>query len=48
MGEEPAFDDTKEEDEEVLEGDTGPTLVVRKMCLTPRANEDDWLGNNIF
>ena len=45
--EEPVFDDTDEADEEI-EGDTGSTLVVRRMCLTPRANEDEWLHNNIF
>ena len=41
VGEEPVFDGTYEGDEEVLEGDTGPTLVVRWMCLTPRTNEDE-------
>ena len=35
-------------DEEVLEGETGLELVVRRMCLKPRANEDEWLCNNIF
>ena len=29
MGEEPMFDGTDEGDEEVCEGDMGPTLVVR-------------------
>ena len=29
VGEEPVFDGTNEGDEEVQEGDTGPTLVVR-------------------
>ena len=48
MGEELVFDGTDEGDEEILEGDTGPTLVVRHICLTPRANEDEWLHNNIF
>ena len=48
MGEEPVFDGTDEGDEEILEGDTGPALVVRRMCLTPHANEDEWLRNNIF
>ena len=42
------FDGTDEGDEEVLESDTGPTLVVRQMCLTPRANRYEWLCNNIF
>ena len=48
MGEEPVFDNIKETDKEVLEGYTGPVLVVRMMCLTPRANEDKWLRNNTF
>ena len=34
MGEEPVFDGTDQGDEEVLEGDMCPTLVVRQMCLT--------------
>ena len=48
VGEEPVFDGTDGGDEEVLEGDIGLTLVVRRMCLTPRANRDKWLCNNIF
>ena len=40
VGEEPMFDGTDEGDEEVCEGDMGPTLVVRQICLTPRTNED--------
>ena len=48
LGEESVFDGTEEGDEEILEGDTGLALVVRHMCLTPRANEDEWLRNNIF
>ena len=44
MGEEPTFDGIDKGDE-ILEGDTGPTLVVRRMFLMPRANEDEWLGN---
>ena len=48
VGEQPIFDDTKEADEEVLKGNTGPTLVMSRMCLTPHANEDEWLCNNIF
>ena len=48
MGEETVFDGTNKRDDEVLEGDTGLALVVRRMCLTPRANGDEWLRNNIF
>ncbi|KAJ8619599.1 hypothetical protein MRB53_028128 [Persea americana] len=40
VGEEPAFDDTP--DEEILEGDTGPLLIVRRTCLTPWAKGDEW------
>ena len=47
MGKELVFDGTDEGDEEVLKGDTSPALVVRRMYLTPRANEDEWLCNNI-
>ena len=48
VGEEPVFDDVGKEDVEVLEGDVGPALVVRRTCLTPRANDDKWQRNNIF
>ena len=48
IGEELVFDGTNEGDVEILEGDTGPALVVRRMCLTPHANGDEWLCNNIF
>ena len=40
-GEELVFDGIDERDEEIFEGDTGPTLVVRHMCLTLQANEDE-------
>ena len=48
VGEQPMFDGTDEGNEKVLEGDTGPALVVIQICLTPRANRDEWLRNNIF
>ena len=48
VGEELVFDVTNEGDKEILEGDIGLALVVRHMCLMPRANEDEWLCNNIF
>ncbi|GAA0143742.1 hypothetical protein LIER_04352 [Lithospermum erythrorhizon] len=36
-------------DEEIVNGDEAPLLVVRSVCLTPRSSEgDDWLRNNIF
>ena len=48
VGDEPVFDGTNEGDVEILEGDTGPALVVRRMCLISHANRDEWLHNNIF
>ena len=41
VGEDLVFDGTDDGDEEVFDGDMGPTLVVRRMCLTPRANGDE-------
>ena len=35
-------------DEDVVTGDVGTALVVRRSCLTPRAGNDEWLRNNIF
>ena len=35
------FDGTDKGDKEVLEGDTGPALVVQLMCLTRHAKEDE-------
>lgn len=36
-------------EEEIVRGDTGPLLVVRRICLAPReSNTADWLRNNIF
>ena len=48
MGKELVFDGTNEGDEKVLKGDIGLILVVRRMCLTLRANRDEWLCSNIF
>ena len=42
------FDGIDRGGEEILEGDTSPVLVVCWMCLTPHANGDEWLCNNIF
>ena len=41
VGEKPMFDGTDKGDMEILEGDTGPALVVRNMCLAPRVNRDE-------
>ena len=35
-------------EEELVEGDVGTSLVIRRACLTPRATGDEWLRNNIF
>ena len=34
--------------EKILEGDTGPVLVIHRIYLTPPANRDEWLHNKIF
>ncbi|GJY28283.1 putative nucleotidyltransferase, ribonuclease H [Tanacetum coccineum] len=43
----PVFDDDQYE-EEVVTGDVGVNLMVRRSCLTPQAVGDDWLKHNIF
>ena len=48
MGEEPMFEGIDEGDEEVLEGDTSPTLAVRRICVSLHENGDEQLHNNIF
>ena len=48
VGEEPVFDGIDTGGEDIFKGDTGPILMVYQMCLTPRANGDEWLRNNIF
>jgi len=40
---EPVYDE-----EERLEGDAGPMLMIRRSCLAPRVVEDDWLRTNVF
>ena len=47
VGEEAEFDDEVVEEDHV-DGDSGPLLVVRRAFLTPRAEESDWLRNNVF
>ncbi|GJU98204.1 hypothetical protein Tco_1327475 [Tanacetum coccineum] len=41
------FDDDQYE-EEIMSGDVGVNLMVRRSCLTPKAAGDDWLKHNIF
>lgn len=46
---EPQFDATGEDEEQLVQGDDGPLLVIRRACFTPRKGDDnDWLRNNIF
>ncbi|GKE00036.1 putative nucleotidyltransferase, ribonuclease H [Tanacetum coccineum] len=43
----PVFDDEQYE-EEIVSGDVGVNLMVRRSCLTPKVAGDDWLKHNIF
>ncbi|GJV56718.1 hypothetical protein Tco_1457723, partial [Tanacetum coccineum] len=54
---EPAYEEYKvasvyvnepECEEEYVFGDVGVNLVVRRSCLTPKVDGDDWLKHNIF
>ncbi|XP_039145554.1 uncharacterized protein LOC120282772 [Dioscorea cayenensis subsp. rotundata] len=36
------------DNKQVIGGDVGTALVVRRSCLTPRVTEEDWLRTNIF
>ncbi|GJS79658.1 putative reverse transcriptase domain-containing protein [Tanacetum coccineum] len=42
------YDEEPECEEEYVSGDVGVNLVVRRSCLTPKADGDDWLKHNIF
>ncbi|GJZ53308.1 putative reverse transcriptase domain-containing protein [Tanacetum coccineum] len=42
------YDEEPECEEEHVSGDVGVNLVVRRSCLTPKADGDDWLKHNIF
>ncbi|GJT71687.1 putative nucleotidyltransferase, ribonuclease H [Tanacetum coccineum] len=44
----PVYDEEPECEEEFVSGDMGVNLVVRRSCLTPKADGDDWLKHNIF
>ncbi|GJV20459.1 putative reverse transcriptase domain-containing protein [Tanacetum coccineum] len=43
----PVFKDDQYE-EEIVSGEVGVNLMVRRSCLTPKAAGDDWLKHNIF
>ncbi|GJR26702.1 putative nucleotidyltransferase, ribonuclease H [Tanacetum coccineum] len=45
--EHPVFDEEPYE-EEVVSGDVGVNLMIKRSCLTPKAVGDDWLKHNIF
>jgi hypothetical protein len=50
-GEDMGYDEFHENtmEEEIVYGDNGPLLVVRRACFAPRASEGDgWLRTNIF
>nr|GEY66165.1 putative reverse transcriptase domain-containing protein [Tanacetum cinerariifolium] len=42
------YDEEPEYEEEYVSGDVGVSLVVRRSCLTPKADGDNWLRHNIF
>ncbi|GJY24579.1 putative reverse transcriptase domain-containing protein [Tanacetum coccineum] len=42
------YDEEPECEEEYVSRDVGVNLMVRRSCLTPKANGDDWLKHNIF
>ncbi|XP_022001881.1 uncharacterized protein LOC110899297 [Helianthus annuus] len=44
----PVYNEETEYEEEVVTGDVGVNLVVRRSCYTPKADGDDWLKHNIF
>ncbi|GJX98929.1 putative reverse transcriptase domain-containing protein [Tanacetum coccineum] len=46
--EEPLVFDDDQYEEEIVSGDVGVNLMVRRYCLTPKAAGDDWLKHNIF
>nr|KAJ0227009.1 hypothetical protein LSAT_V11C100042370 [Lactuca sativa] len=42
------YDEEHQCEEEVVTGDVGVNLVVRRSCFTPKVVGDDWLKHNIF
>ncbi|GKG16965.1 putative reverse transcriptase domain-containing protein [Tanacetum coccineum] len=46
--EEPLVFDDDQYEEEIVRGDVGVNLMVRRSCLTPKAAGDDWLKHNLF
>ncbi|KAJ9546904.1 hypothetical protein OSB04_019447 [Centaurea solstitialis] len=44
----PLYDIEPQYEEELVDGDVGVSLVVRRSYLTPKVTDDDWLKHNIF
>ncbi|GJU16655.1 putative nucleotidyltransferase, ribonuclease H [Tanacetum coccineum] len=44
----PVYDEKPECEEEYMSRDVGVNLVVRRSCLTPKDDGDNWLKHNIF
>ncbi|GKC61350.1 putative reverse transcriptase domain-containing protein, partial [Tanacetum coccineum] len=44
----PVYDEEPKCEEEYVSRDVGVILVVRRSCLTPKADGDAWLKHNIF
>ncbi|GJS50947.1 putative nucleotidyltransferase, ribonuclease H [Tanacetum coccineum] len=44
----PVYDEEPKYEEEYVFGDVRVNLVVRRSCVTPKADGDDWLKHNIF
>ncbi|KAI9180743.1 hypothetical protein LWI28_007723 [Acer negundo] len=48
IGVDPQIEEEDVVNEELVDGVTGTLLMVRRSCLAPRTNEENWLQNNIF
>ncbi|XP_076902401.1 uncharacterized protein LOC143557144 [Bidens hawaiensis] len=44
----PKYDEEPEYVEEIVTGDAGVNLVLKRSCYTPKADGDEWLKHNIF
>lgn len=44
----PVYDDGPQFEEDVVNGDVGVNLVVRRSCFTLKVADDDWLKHNMF
>ncbi|KAI9180702.1 hypothetical protein LWI28_007365 [Acer negundo] len=48
IGVDPQIEEEDVVNEELVDGDTGTLLMVRRSCLAPRTDEENWLRNHIF